>query len=132
MPNQSTAANVYPLTRFVPVSQLPAESDPIPAMRREMKLLRIELERLRAMQKFSLAHIDCIMNDRDQWQREAERLSDLMAEAPLSTHEDGVPTVSPANDDPDVPKPRSSPLAWCGLALCIGGVILTAIANYWP
>jgi len=76
--------------RFVPVSQLPAESDPIPAMRREMKLLRIELERLRAMQKFSLARIDCIMNDRDQWQREAERLSDLMAEAPLSTHEDGA------------------------------------------
>ena len=90
MPNQSTAANVYPLTRIVPVSQLPAESDPIPAMRREMKLLRIELKRLRAMQKFLLAHINCIMNDRDQWQREAERLSDLLAQAPRSTHEDNL------------------------------------------
>jgi hypothetical protein len=42
------------------------------------------------MQKFLLAHINCIMNDRDQWQREAERLSDLLAQAPRSTHEDNL------------------------------------------
>ena len=52
-----------------------------------MKLLRIELERLRAIQKLLLAHIDCVMNDRDQWQREAERLSALGAQMPHSTQE---------------------------------------------
>ncbi|MFZ1883479.1 MAG: hypothetical protein WAU53_07735 [Rhodoplanes sp.] len=87
MPNQSAAANVHPITRIAPAPQLPAPSDPVPAMRREMKLLRIELERLQAMQKFLLAHIDCLMANRDEWQREAERLSDLLAQAPGSTHE---------------------------------------------
>ena len=47
-------------------------------MRRELKLLRIELERLRAMEKFHSAVIERIMDSRDQWQREAERLSALM------------------------------------------------------
>ena len=87
MPNQSTAANVHALMRIAPAPQLPDASDPLPAMRREMKLLRIELERLRAMQKLLLAHIDCIMNNRDQWQREAKRLSALAAQMPCSTHE---------------------------------------------
>jgi hypothetical protein len=87
MSNQSAAANVHPITRIAPAPQLPAPSDPVPAMRREMKLLRIELERLQAMQKFLLAHIDCLMANRDQRQREAERLSDLLAQAPGSTHE---------------------------------------------
>ena len=68
MPNQSTAVNV----------RLPDASDPVALMRRELKLLRIELERLRAMEKFHLAVIDRIMDCRDQWQREAERLSALM------------------------------------------------------
>ena len=87
MPNQSTAANVHSLMRIAPAPQLPDASDPLPAMRREMKLLRIELERLRAMQKLLLAHIDCVMNNRDQWQREAERLSALVTQMPYSTHE---------------------------------------------
>ena len=60
-----------------------------PAMRRELKLLRIELERLRAMQKFLFAHIDCIMDNRDQWQREAERLSKLIAQLQCSKYEGG-------------------------------------------
>ena len=79
MPNQSTAVNVLSFTRITPAPQLPDASDPVPTMRRELKLLRIELERLRAMEKFHLAVIDRIMDSRDQWQREAERLSALMA-----------------------------------------------------
>ena len=84
MPSLCTAANIHSLTRIAPAPQLPDASDPLPAMRREMKLLRIELERLRAMQKLLLAHIDCAMNDRDQWQREAERLSALVTQTPHS------------------------------------------------
>jgi hypothetical protein len=57
-------------------------------MRREIKLLRIELERLRAMEKFLFAVIGRIMDSRDQWQREAERLRALMAQVPCSAHED--------------------------------------------
>ena len=48
----------------------------------KLKLLRIELERFRAMEKFHLAVIDRIMDSRDQWQREAKRLSALMAQVP--------------------------------------------------
>jgi hypothetical protein len=87
MPNQSTAANVHPFTRISPAPQLPEASDPLPTMRREIKLLRIELERLRAMEKFLFVVIDRIMASRDQWQREAERLSALMAQVPCSAHE---------------------------------------------
>ena len=78
MPNQSTAVNVHFFRRITPAPQLPDASDPVPTMRRELKLLRIELERLRAMEKFHCAVIDRIMDSRDQWQREAERLSALM------------------------------------------------------
>ena len=78
MPNQSTAVNVHSFRRITPAPQLPDASDPVPTMRRELKLLRIELERLRAMEKFHFAVIDRIMDSRDQWQREAERLSALM------------------------------------------------------
>jgi hypothetical protein len=87
MPNQSAAAYVHSVTRIAPAPQLPDGSNPLPAMRREMKLLRIELERLRAMQNLLLVHIDCVMNDRDQWQREAERLSALEAQMPHSTQQ---------------------------------------------
>lgn len=87
MPNLSTAANVHSLSRVAPALQWPDASDPLPAMRREMKLLRIELERLRAMQKLLLAHINCVMNDRDQWQREAERLGALVTQTPYSTQQ---------------------------------------------
>jgi len=87
MPNQCAAADIHSVTHIAPVPQLPDRSNPLPAIRREMKLLRIELERLRAIQKLLLAHIDCVMNDRDQWQREAERLSALGAQMPHSTQE---------------------------------------------
>ncbi|HEX5846418.1 MAG TPA: hypothetical protein VFY53_09095 [Rhodoplanes sp.] len=85
MLNQTTAANVHPFTRISPAPQLPDASDPVPIMRREIKLLRIELERLRAMEKFLFAIIGRIMDSRDQWQREAERLGALMAQV---KHED--------------------------------------------
>ena len=80
-------------TRITPAPQLPDASDPVPTMRRELKLLRIELERLRAMEKFHFAVIDRIMDSRDQWQREAERLSALMA-AKFSTQRPASPTFS--------------------------------------
>jgi len=79
MPNQSTAVNVCSFTRITPAPQLPDASDPVAIMRRELKLLGIELERLRAMEKSHLAVIDRIMDSWNQWQREAERLSALMA-----------------------------------------------------
>jgi FtsZ-binding cell division protein ZapB len=89
MPNQSAAANVHPFMRIFPAPQPPDASDPVPAMRREITLLRIELEQLRAMEdearktmEFLFAHVDRIMESRDQWQREAEHLRALMAQAP--------------------------------------------------
>jgi len=53
-------------------------------MRQELMLLRIELELTRASENEArqigdsiLARIDCLMENRDRWQREAERLSTL-------------------------------------------------------
>jgi hypothetical protein len=68
--------------------------DPLPAMRREMKLLliemnvlRIEVEQLRALDQEAhktnellIASLKRIMESRDEWRREAERLSALMAQ----------------------------------------------------
>jgi hypothetical protein len=95
MPNQSAAVNVHPFMRIFPAPKPSDASDPVPAMRREITLLRIELEQLRAMEnearktkEFLFAHIDRIMDCRDQWQREAERLSALMAQVPCSAHEE--------------------------------------------
>jgi hypothetical protein len=63
-------------------------------MRREITLLRIELEQLRAREiearkakEFLLAHIDRIAESRDHWRREAEDLSALIAKAPWMTRE---------------------------------------------
>ena len=86
MPNQSAAALVNPVLRLLPEPPPQEASDPVPVMRREISLLRIELERLRAMEneahktnELLVAHIDRIMASRDEWQREAERLSALCA-----------------------------------------------------
>jgi hypothetical protein len=99
MANRSAAANVQPLVRIFPAPQPPDASDPVPAMRREITLLRIELEQLRASEsearstkEFLFAHIDRIMDSRDQWQREAERLSAMMAQVPCSTHDETLDT----------------------------------------
>lgn len=94
MPNQS-AAHVHPFANTFPTPPWDAP-DPLPVMRREMKLLlielnvlRIEVEQLRAADqeahktKESLsASVNRIMESRDTWQREAERLSALMAKVP--------------------------------------------------
>jgi hypothetical protein len=93
MLNQSAAANVHPFMRIFPAP--PDASDPVPAMRREIMLLRIELEQLRAIEdearktkEFFFAHIDRIMESRDQWQREAEHLRALMVQVPCSAHQE--------------------------------------------
>ena len=94
MPNQSSA-NVHPFANTFPTPPWDAP-DPLPVMRREMKLLlielnvlRIEVGQLRAADqeahrtKESLsASVNRIMESRDTWQREAERLSALMAQVP--------------------------------------------------
>jgi hypothetical protein len=73
MPNQSTALKA---------AEAPDASDPIPAMRRELALLRVELrakeDEARRREALLFAHIDRVMESRDQWQREAERLSALV------------------------------------------------------
>jgi FtsZ-binding cell division protein ZapB len=61
-------------------------------MRREIKLLRIEMEHLRGkddearkIKEFLLAYVEQVEHlraNRDEWQREAERLSALIARVP--------------------------------------------------
>ena len=95
MPNQPATANMHHLSLF-PVPQPWDAPDPLPIMRREMKLLlielnvlRVEVEQLRALKEevrnteecFS-ASIKHIKASRDQWRREAERLRSLTDTAP--------------------------------------------------
>src|SRR6476659_7982516 len=94
MPNQS-AAHVHPFANTFPTPPWEAP-DPLPVMRREMKLLLIELNLLRTeVQQLRAANqeadetresltasVSRIMASRDHWQREAERLSGLMAQVP--------------------------------------------------
>jgi FtsZ-binding cell division protein ZapB len=87
--------------RFVIMTPFPSPqpwdaADPLPVMRREMKLLlielnvlRVEVEQLRAMKKdtcnteeFLSASINQLKQNRDQWQREAERLRLLIDPTP--------------------------------------------------
>jgi hypothetical protein len=66
--------------------------DPLPVMRRELKLLLIENERIargRAMKReardreeFLSASVSRLMESRDHWKREAERLCALIAQVP--------------------------------------------------
>ena len=70
----------------------PDASDPVPIMRREITLLRIEMENLRGkedearkMKEIVLDYVKRVEHlraNRDQWQREAERLSALIAQVP--------------------------------------------------
>ena len=96
MPNQSAAANAHHFA--IPFPDVPAweAPDPLPVMRRELKLLliemnvlRVEVEQLRAMdhearntEEFLSASLNRIMESRDQWRREAEHLRALIAEVP--------------------------------------------------
>src|SRR5262245_15394174 len=91
MSNHPAAANVHPFMRTSSVPD-PDASDPVPIMRREIALLRIEMEHLRGkedearkMKELLLAYVERVQHlraNRDQWQREAERLSDLIARVP--------------------------------------------------
>src|SRR6516225_2191145 len=70
--------------------------DPLPVMRRELKLLlieinvwRVEVQQLRAMEqearkteKFLSTSVKRVMESRDHWRREAERLHALIAQVP--------------------------------------------------
>src|SRR5262249_27071904 len=96
MPNQPAPANAHHFS--IPFPGVPAweAPDPLPVMRRELKLLliemnvlRVELEQLRAMdrearntEELLSASLNRIMESRDHWRREAERLPALIAEMP--------------------------------------------------
>jgi FtsZ-binding cell division protein ZapB len=80
MPNQS-------LRHLIPFPEPPPWNapDPVPVMRREMKLLlielnvlRVEVEQLREIRQFLSASIYQTKESRDQWRREAERLRALI------------------------------------------------------
>jgi FtsZ-binding cell division protein ZapB len=91
MSNQSAVANVHPLVRTSSAPD-PDASDPVPIMRREINLLRIEIEQLRGkedearkIKQFLLAYVERVEHlraDRDEWQQEAERLSSLITQVP--------------------------------------------------
>ena len=95
MPASSSAANVHSFVRIFPSPEAPDASDPVPAMRRELALLRVELEKLRATEgearkanEFLVAQFDRIMDSRDQWRHEAERLNALIAQVPRMAPEE--------------------------------------------
>jgi hypothetical protein len=97
MPNQSVGANAHRFVTAFPGPQPWDAPDPLPVMRRELKLLliemnvlRVEVEQLRAVkqearnrEEYLSASINQIIESRDQWRREAERLSALIAQVPL-------------------------------------------------
>jgi hypothetical protein len=96
MPNQPAAANTRHLATPFPGSQPWEAPDPLPVMRRELKLLliemnvlRVEVEQLRAMERearnteeFLSASVTRLMQSRDHWRREAERLQAFLAQVP--------------------------------------------------
>src|ERR1700758_2578967 len=92
MPNQSVGSNDYPFVTTFPASQPWDAPDPLPVMRREMKLLlieigqlRTEVEQLRAKEEEAQnvkEFLYLVIESRDQWQREAQRLRALMAKVP--------------------------------------------------
>jgi len=96
MPNQPAAANAHHPATPLPGSQPWEAPDPLPVMRRELKLLlievnvlRVEVEQLRAMEReasnteeFLSASVKRLMESRDHWRQEAERLRALIAQVP--------------------------------------------------
>ena len=92
MPNQSVASNDCPFVTTFPASQPWDAPDPLPVMRREMKLLlieigqlRTEVEELRAKEEEAQnvkEFLYRVIENRNQWQREAQRLRGLIAKVP--------------------------------------------------
>jgi hypothetical protein len=96
MSTQSAAANIPDLATPFPGSRAWDAPDPLPVMRRELKLLliernllHVEVEQLRAIEQearnteeFLSASVRRILESRDQWRREAEYLRALIEEVP--------------------------------------------------
>jgi hypothetical protein len=90
MSNQSVGSNTNSLETTFSAPQPWDAPDPLPVMRREMKLLLIEISRLRDEverlrpaeneARYLSASVDQIMESRDQWRREAERLRAFIAQ----------------------------------------------------
>jgi hypothetical protein len=90
-----STANIDPFLSTLPTAPWDAP-DPIPVMRREMKLLLIEVTLLRTeVQQLAVANeeadktretltasLSLTRASRDHWQHEAERLSELVASVP--------------------------------------------------
>jgi hypothetical protein len=89
MPSQSVASNDYPFVTTFPASQPSDAPDPLPVMRREMKLLLIEIGQLRTeVEALRAKEVESqnvkeflyrVIESRNQWQREAQRLRALIA-----------------------------------------------------
>src|SRR5919108_2810724 len=97
MSNQPAADNRHHLAApFFPGSQPWEAPDPLPVMRRELKLLliemnvlRVEVEQLRAIKReardreeFLTASVNRLMESRNHWRGEAERLRALITQVP--------------------------------------------------
>ena len=92
MSNQSAAVNVHAFVRKIPPAQTEDTSDPVPVMRRQITLLNIEVEHLRAkedearkVKEFLVEYVEWVeqlRENRDEWQREAERRSAVMGQVP--------------------------------------------------
>ena len=92
MPNQSVCSNDYPFVTTFSASQPWDAPDPLPVMRREMKLLLIEIGQLRTEVEELRAKegeaqnvkefLYRVIENRNQWQREAQRLRALIAKVP--------------------------------------------------
>ena len=92
MSNQSAAANVHSLVRKIPPPEMEDASDPVPTMRRQITLLNIEVEHLRAKEDEAreikellfayVERVEQLCENRDEWQREAKRLSAVMGQVP--------------------------------------------------
>jgi hypothetical protein len=78
MSSQLTAANAPHLTTPFSGSQPWDAPDPLPVMRRELKLLLIERDLLRG----EVERLRAIEESRDQWRREAQHLRALIAQVP--------------------------------------------------
>src|SRR5260370_41133968 len=84
MPNQCAATNLSPILRLLPEAPPQDRIDPVPAMRRELSLLRIEVERLRALEnearktnELLVGYTGHLVDSRNIWRRETGRLSAL-------------------------------------------------------
>ena len=97
MPNQCAATNLSPIIRLLPEAAPHDRIDPVPAMRRELSLLRIELERLRALENEAR---------KDSWSR--------MLQPPLGMRtpgrEQAQPLVRPPAQTSALPRPPAAML----------------------